>query len=510
MSHKIKIFDTTLRDGEQAPGFSMNLQEKLRMAHQLEALGVDVIEAGFPAASPEDFESVERIAYELKYPEVCGLARCHTGDIEKTLKAIEKAKKPRIHVFIATSDIHLKYKLKLPREKAIAKAVESVRMAKKYCDRVDFSPEDAGRSDRDFLVEILTEVIKEGADTINIPDTVGYLSPGEFGDLIHFLSENVPGIQDCIISTHCHNDLGLAVANSLAGILNGARQIECTINGIGERAGNAALEEVVMAIKTRPELFEAYTDINTELLLQSSRLLASITGNGVQLNKAIVGQNAFAHEAGIHQHGLIKNKLTYEIMKPKDVGWNTTQMVLGKHSGRSAVLKKLKDLGITLVNQEIDEFMTKFKALADRKKDIYDEDLVMLTLSEEEENYYWLEGMSVSSHTGKDSMASIRIKIGEETIDEVAKGNGSVDSVFNAIIKASKLKGMLTHFHVDAVSPERDAVAICNITWETKKGISIRGKGRSVDTINATAYALIDVLNRSRIRETFLEEQEGI
>jgi len=504
----IKIFDTTLRDGEQAPGFSMNLQEKLRLAHQLEALGVDVIEAGFPAASAEDFESVKQIAAELKNPEVCGLARCHEGDISKTLEAIAPAQKPRIHVFIATSDIHLEHKLKISREEAIEKAVMGVRQAKAGCERVDFSPEDAGRSDRDFLVEILTEVIKEGADTINIPDTVGYLTPEEFGDLIHFLHENVPGIKNCIISTHCHNDLGLAVANSLAGIRNGARQIECTINGIGERAGNASLEEIVMALKTRPDLYQLSTNVNSKLLLQSSRLLASITGNNVQRNKAIVGDNAFAHEAGIHQHGLLGNKLTYEIMKPDDVGWTETVMVLGKHSGRSAVIKRLSELGVELKDEQIAKYMKKFKALADRKKDIYDDDLIMLTLDEGDENYFWLEGMTVSSHTGKDSSASIRIKIGDETIDEVSKGNGSVDAVYNAIVKASGLKGMLTHFHIDALSPERDAVAVCTITWKTDKGLEIHGKGRSLDTVNATAYALLDVLNRLKIREEYM--QEGI
>ena len=332
MPTKIKIFDTTLRDGEQAPGFSMNKSEKLKLAHQLEALGIDVIEAGFPIASPDDFDAVEQIAKELTETDVCGLSRCHPKDIEAALKATEKAKNPRIHVFIATSDIHLEHKLKISREEAIQKAVESITGCKKYCDKVDFSPEDAGRSDKKFLVEILTEAIKAGADTLNIPDTVGYLTPKEFGDLIKYLNENVPGIKDCIIATHCHNDLGMAVANSLTGVLNGARQIECTINGIGERAGNAALEEVVMAIKTRPKLFNAYTDIKTPLLLQTSRILSSITGQHVQSNKSIVGENAFAHEAGIHQHGLLKNKFTYEIMTPADVGWEETNFVLGKHS----------------------------------------------------------------------------------------------------------------------------------------------------------------------------------
>ncbi len=507
MLEKIKIFDTTLRDGEQAPGFSMNLQEKLRIAHQLEALNVDVIEAGFPAASPDDFEAVSQIAQALKNPEICGLARCHEGDISKTLKAVEKAKKPRIHVFIATSDIHLEYKLKMSREQAILKAVEGVKQAKADCDRVDFSPEDAGRSDRQFLVEILTEVIKAGADTINIPDTVGYLSPIEFGELIKFLSENVPGIENCIISTHCHNDLGLAVANSLAGIQNGARQIECTINGIGERAGNASLEEVVMAIKTRPQLFQMKTDINSELLLSTSKLLQSITGQSVQANKAIVGQNAFAHEAGIHQHGILKNRATYEIMKAEDVGWNESSMVLGKHSGKNAVEDRLKKIGVQLESDELQEYMLKFKALADRKKDIYDEDLIMISLGAEKlDKHYFLEGMSVTSHSGKDSTASIRLKAGDEVIDEVAKGNGSVDAVFAALAKAAEFTGTLTHFHIDAVSPESDAIAVTTIGWKTKEGEEYFGKGRDVDTVNACAYAFVDVLNRSRLRRTYLEE----
>jgi 2-isopropylmalate synthase len=504
---KIKIFDTTLRDGEQAPGFSMNLQEKLRIAHQLEALNVDVIEAGFPAASPDDFEAVSRISQSLKTPEICGLARCHVGDISKTLKAIEKAQKPRVHVFIATSDIHLEYKLKMSREQAIEKAVEAVKQAKADCDRVDFSPEDAGRSDREYLVQILTEVIKAGADTINIPDTVGYLTAIEFGDLIKFLSVNVPGIENCIISTHCHNDLGMAVANSLEGVRNGAQQIECTINGIGERAGNASLEEVVMALKTRAKYYDATTSINTQLLLSTSKLLQSITGQPVQANKAIVGQNAFAHEAGIHQHGILKNRATYEIMKAEDVGWNESSMVLGKHSGKNAAEDRLTKLGINLNQDELKEFMKKFKELADRKKDIYDEDLVLLTLgSDHIDDFYYLEGMSVTSHSGKDSTASIRLKIGDKIVDEIGKGNGSVDAVLIALSKAADFSGTLTHFHIDAVSPETDAIAVTTIGWKTSENEEYYGKGRDVDTVNACAYAFVDVLNRSRIRKTYLSE----
>ncbi|MBU2523858.1 2-isopropylmalate synthase [Patescibacteria group bacterium] len=509
MTDKIKIFDTTLRDGEQAPGFSMNKEEKLGFAHQLELLGVDVIEAGFPVASRDDFEAVESIAKSLKTTEVCGLARCHSGDIDAALMATEKAKKPRIHVFIATSDIHLEYKLKISRDEAIKKAVEAIRQCKKHCDRVDFSPEDAGRSDRDFLVEILSEAIKAGADTLNIPDTVGYLSPAEFGDLILYLNNNVPGIKNCIISTHCHNDLGMAVANSLSGALNGARQIECTINGIGERAGNAAMEEVVMAIKTRPELFKARTGINTPLLLKTSRMLSSITGQHVQINKAIVGDNAFAHEAGIHQHGLLKNKFTYEIMKPDDVGWNETNFVLGKHSGRNAVLDRLNKLGIKIAEADVAAFMMKFKDLADGKKHIYDDDLILLTKDKNEEMYYAIKEMKVEAQTGKKATATIKLKAGGDVIEGKATGNGSVDAVYNAIIKVTGFEGVLTKFNVDAISPQKDAIANANIGWLIDD-VEIRGRGTSTDTVTAIANALIDVVNRYRIQQQHEEGLSGV
>jgi len=369
----IKIFDTTLRDGEQSPGYSMNLAEKILMARQLEKMGVDVIEAGFPIASPGDFESVKKISEELTKPEICGLARCNEKDIETAMKALEKAKKPRIHIFIATSDIHLWYKLKMTRDEAIKKAIAGIKLAKTFTDRVDFSPEDATRSDRKFLIEILEEAIKAGADTLNIPDTVGYSTPEEFGDLIRCLIANVRGIKNVIVSTHCHNDLGLAVANSLSGVINGARQVECTINGIGERAGNAALEEVVMAIKTRPELFTEKTNIDTTQLLAASKLLTQITGQEIQSNKAIVGRNAFAHEAGIHQHGIISNRLTYEIMKPEDVGYSSSNnLILGKHSGKNAISNRLKTMGIDPSEEKMEEIFAKFKVLADKKKNVYD------------------------------------------------------------------------------------------------------------------------------------------
>lgn len=374
----IKIFDTTLRDGEQSPGFAMNIKQKVLLAQQLEKLGVDVIEAGFPNASPEDFESVRVIGETCPKVEVCALARCHEKDIEAAIHALKGAAKPRIHVFVATSDIHLQHKLKITREQAIEKAVMGVKMARSFTSRVDFSPEDATRSDRRFLVEILSAVIEAGADTINVPDTVGYMTPQEYGDLIGFLNQNVPGIEKMIIATHCHNDLGLAVANSLAGVMQGARQIECTINGIGERAGNASLEEVVMSLKTRRDLYQATTNIDTIQLLATSHLLSEITGQKVQANKAIVGENAFAHGSGIHQHGMISERSTYEIMKPEDVGFSSTHIFLSKHSGRHGLVYRLKALGIDLPREKLDRVFVKFKDLADRKKQINDADLILL------------------------------------------------------------------------------------------------------------------------------------
>ncbi len=374
----IKIFDTTLRDGEQSPGFAMTIEQKVTLAKQLERLRVDVIEAGFPNASPDDFEAVKAIAEMCQQVEICALARCHSNDIQAAIEALQVASKPRIHVFIATSDIHLQHKLKITREQAIERAVAGVSMARAFTPLVDFSPEDATRSDREFLVEILTAVIAAGVDTINIPDTVGYMTPQEYGELIAYLRAHVAGIERVIISTHCHNDLGLAVANSLAGVLQGAKQVECTINGIGERAGNASLEEVVMLLKTRRDLYQVSTQVDTTQLLATSRLLSDITGQDVQANKAIVGRNAFAHGAGIHQHGMVSERSTYEIMRPEDVGCATTQIYLSKHSGRHGLAHRLKALGIVLSPEEMDEGFPQFKALADRKKQVDDSDLMQL------------------------------------------------------------------------------------------------------------------------------------
>ncbi len=376
MKH-VRIFDTTLRDGEQAPGFAMKKEEKVAFAKRLEALGVDVIEAGFPIASPQDFESVQAIAESCQNVEVCALARCNEKDIDCAIRALEKAASPRVHVFIATSEIHMQHKLKMTRKEVIERAIKGVSQARIFTSRVEFSAEDASRTDREFLVEVLEAVIAAGADVVNIPDTVGYMTPEEYGDLIAYVRSNVKGIEKAIISTHCHDDLGLAVANSLTGVLRGAGQVECTINGVGERAGNAALEEVVMAMKTKSDIYGAQTSIHTPGLVGISQALSEITGYKAPPNKAIVGKNAFAHGSGIHQHGMLSNNQTYEIMDPKDVGFESTEIVLSKHSGKHALIYRLQQLGID-VGAFIDELFVSFKDLADRKKCVYDEDLIVL------------------------------------------------------------------------------------------------------------------------------------
>ncbi|MFH1380777.1 MAG: 2-isopropylmalate synthase, partial [Candidatus Omnitrophota bacterium] len=371
---KITIFDTTLRDGEQSPGASLNNVEKLEIAKQLESLGVDVIEAGFPISSPGDFDAVKKVAKEMKRTRVCALARAIKADIDAAWRAVKHAKFPRIHVFLATSGIHMKYKLKKAESEILKTAVWAVEYAKRKTDDIEFSPEDASRTERNFLYKILEAVIDAGANTVNIPDTVGYSTPNEFGSLIKGIRENVPNIHKAVISVHCHNDLGLGVANSLAAILNGARQVECTINGLGERAGNASLEEIVMSLATRPDIFNFKTNVKTEKIYKTSRLVSRLTGIPVQPNKAIVGANAFAHEAGIHQDGLLKERQTYEIMRPEDVGLEETKFVLGKHSGRHALKARLKRLGYTLTEKEVKKSFDKFKILADKKKEIFDED----------------------------------------------------------------------------------------------------------------------------------------
>src|SRR5579884_1037851 len=402
MNDRLIIFDTTLRDGEQSPGASMNLAEKLQVAHALKDLGVDVIEAGFPIASPGDFEAVQAIAREVRGPVICGLARCNSADIDRAGEALRDCPRRRIHVFLATSAIHREFKLKMAKEEILRRSIEGVRRAKQYTDDIEFSPEDAARTELDFLAEVVEAAIDAGATTVNIPDTVGYAVPTQYAATIAHLKKHVRNIDKAVISVHCHNDLGMAVANSLAAVMEGARQVECTINGIGERAGNCALEEVVMAIKTRQDYFQVTTNINTKKLYPTSRLVSHVTGIQVQRNKAIVGQNAFAHEAGIHQDGLLKERSTYEIMRPEDVGVPRTDLVLGKHSGRHALRERVTEMGYTLSDEQLETLFHDFKALADKKKEVYDDDLIVLI-----ENYlhsgptvWTLEAVSCNAGSG--------------------------------------------------------------------------------------------------------------
>ena len=496
----VKIFDTTLRDGEQSPGFSMNTEEKVRLALQLERLGVDVMEAGFPAASPDDFAAVERIAKAITKVEVCGLARAMESDIRTTWDAIKEAAMPRIHTFIATSPVHMEYKLKKSPEQVKAMAIEAVTLAKSLCNRVDFSPEDGGRSDRDFLVEVIGAVIKAGADTINIPDTVGYLTPEEFEDLMRYLIENTPGADTVIWSTHCHDDLGLGVANSLAGVRAGARQIECTINGIGERAGNASLEEVVMALQTRADFYELEHGIDSTEIYRTSQLLEQITGQKVQVNKAIVGKNAFAHESGIHQHGMLANPETYEIMTPESVGVDKTNIVLGKHSGRAALAARLQDMGYQLETEQLNEIFADFKTLADKKKDIADSDLAILVHGElAEENQLWsLEHYELGSGSGKKSFAAVQLKNHEtgKLSKAKAEGDGMVDAAYNCIKQICGDHGILTEFKMDAVTSGIDAQAVVNVRLEQESGHVVTGRAGDTDIVKAAILAYLEAINR--------------
>ena len=418
----VNIFDTTLRDGEQSPGASMNIDEKVLIARQLEKLGVDVIEAGFAASSPGDFESVAQVCKAVKRPIVLSLARAQQGDIRKAVKAVEGARKPGLHTFIATSDIHMKHKLRMSREEVLESVGTAVLQARRHLDYVEFSAEDASRSDRDFLVEVFSEAIRAGASTLNIPDTTGYAIPSEFGELVRYLIENTEGSEKVTWSAHCHNDLGLAVANSLAAVANGARQVECTVNGIGERAGNTSLEEVVMALKTRQPVFNLDTRIHTEQIYPTSRLLSQVTGIAVPLNKPIVGDNAFAHEAGIHQDGVLKQKLTYEIMKPETVGITGNRLVMGKHSGRHAFGERLKHLGFSLSKDEVNRAFERFKQLADKKKEVFDEDIEALVADEvlripSQPDRYELVYMNIASSSSAVPSATVRMRVdGEEKV----------------------------------------------------------------------------------------------
>lgn len=497
MSERIYIFDTTLRDGEQSPGYTMNTQEKIRVAKQLEALGVDIIEAGFPIASEGDFEAVKQIASIIKNSEVAGLARANNEDIDRAWEAIKVAKKPRIHTFISTSDIHLKYQFRKTRDEILKIAVEAVKRAKGYTENVEFSAMDATRSDWDYLCRVFTEVIDAGATTINVPDTVGYAVPDEFGRLIKYIVEHVPNISKAIISVHCHNDLGLAVANSISAIQNGARQVECTINGIGERAGNAALEEIAMILRTRKDLFDATTGIITEKIYPTSRLITSITGVSVQPNKAIVGANAFAHESGIHQDGLLKSKLTYEIMTPESVGIPKSSLILGKHSGRHAFKDRIESLGYSLTEKELNNAFKRFKALADIKKNVYDEDIEMIIMDElyKVPEKYKLTYLHVSCGNFTVPTATVKLEIDGNIYQDVGVGDGPVDATYKVIKRLVKTNSKLLKFSVNSITKDMDAQGEVFVKLEEKGKIAI-GKGADTDIIVASAKAYINALNR--------------
>jgi 2-isopropylmalate synthase len=502
MDHdRVIIFDTTLRDGEQAPGFSMNTMEKLEMARQLARLNVDVIEAGFPISSDEDFEATREVARQVgtleNAPAICGLSRVGLGDIDRCWEAVRYARRPRIHTFVATSDIHLKYKLRKSRAEILKASVDAVRHACGYCEDVEFSPEDASRSDFEYMCDVLSAVIEAGARTINIPDTVGYAIPREWGERIARIREQVHGIEKVVVSVHCHNDLGQAVANSLTAIMQGARQVECTINGIGERAGNASLEEIVMALRTRRDLFGIDTRVRTEEIFKSSRLLSHITGVHVQPNKAIVGENAFAHEAGIHQDGVLKEKLTYEIMRPEDIGRASNKLVLGKHSGRHALAARFRDLGFELDASDLDRAFKKFKDLADRKKEVYDEDLMAIAADEATHvpETYSLDYLHVISGTGVIPSATVRLAKDGHLFQDSGVGDGPVDAVLNAIDAITGVKGRLQDYALRAATAGKDATGEVAVKVEFD-GQVVSGKGASTDVIEASARAYLSALNR--------------
>jgi len=498
----IKIFDTTLRDGEQSPGASMNVAEKLQVAKQLARLGVDIIEAGFAIASPGDFEAIKTIGNEVEGPIICSLARAKEEDIKRAWEAIKEAPKKRIHTFHSTSDIHLKHQFRVSREEALKRSVDMVRLAKSFVDDVEFSPMDATRTDAGYLCEVVEAVIEAGALTVNIPDTVGYSIPSEFGALIKTIRERVKNIDKAVIAVHCHNDLGLATSNSLSAVLNGAGQIECTINGIGERAGNCSMEEVVMALRTRRDIFNADTNIKTEEIMRSSRLVTKITGMYVQPNKAIVGANAFAHESGIHQDGLLKEKSTYEIIRPETIGLHKTKFVLGKHSGRHAFRTRLNELGYTLNDNELNSAFERFKKLADLKKEIYDEDLEFLITEEftTVPETYSLVDLNISSGMNQKPTAVIKLKVNEELIEKTEHGDGPVDAVFKAIASITNTKSNLLKYEVKAITGGTDALGEVVVSLEEDSN-SVSGHGNDTDIIIASAKAYINALNKLSARK---------
>ena len=499
MKEHLIIFDTTLRDGEQSPGASMTKEEKVRIAKQLERMKVDVIEAGFPAASNGDFESVKAVASAIKDSTVCGLARALERDIDRAGEAVRDAASSRIHTFLATSPIHMEMKLRMTPAQVLEQAVKAVHWARKWTDNVEFSPEDAGRSELDFLCRVLEAVIAAGATTVNIPDTVGYNMPQQFGELIHNLRSRVPNSDKAIFSVHCHNDLGLAVANSLSAVINGARQVECTINGLGERAGNASLEEVVMAVRTRQDFFGCETRIDTTQIVPASRLVSGVTGFAVQPNKAIVGANAFAHESGIHQDGVLKHRETYEIMRAEDVGWSANKMVLGKHSGRNAFRTRLQEIGIELASEDaVNAAFARFKELADKKHDIFDEDLHALVSNEAqalEQETYKLVSLKVCSETGEIPHASIvLVALGAEQ-QAAAEGGGPVDAAFKAIEVIANSGADLLLYSVNNITSGTDAQGEVTVRL-TRGGRIVNGQGADTDIVVASAKAYLHALNK--------------
>ncbi len=496
--NRVIIFDTTLRDGEQSPGCSMSPPEKLRVAKALADLGVDVIEAGFPAASKGDWESVQAIAREVTGPVICGLARCNHDDIEKAYAAIKDAPRHRIHVFLATSAIHREHKLNMAKDEILRAAVEGVRHAKRLTADVEFSPEDASRTELEFLAQVVGAVIEAGATTINVPDTVGYTTPHEYYEIFAYLKKHVPGIEDVVLSVHCHNDLGMAVANSLSATTAGARQIECTINGIGERAGNCSLEEVVMALKTRESFYGLSTGIQTTRLYPTSRLVSTITGMTVPRNKAIVGENAFAHESGIHQHGMLKHHSTYEIMRPQDVGLSRTNLVLGKHSGRHAFRDRVRELGFELTEAELNRTFDEFKALADKKKELFDGDIEALVLRSGEDGRgpWTIDALWTSATSGAAASAVVRLAHTDgRSVEQGATGDGPIDAAFKAIEIATGTAVKLQNFEVRSVTEGEDAQgeAIVNVVHNER---NYRGASISTNIIESSARAFLEVINR--------------
>jgi 2-isopropylmalate synthase len=511
----VRIFDTTLRDGEQSPGASMNVEEKIVIARQLEKLGVDVIEAGFAASSDGDFASVEGVAKEVRQPMVLSLARSQEGDIQRALKAVEHAKHPGIHIFIATSDIHLKHKLRMSRNEVLDAAVWAVGYAKKHIDYIEFSAEDASRSEREFLAQVFGEVIRAGANTLNVPDTTGYAIPSEFGALVRYLVEHTEGGDRVTWSAHCHNDLGLATANSLAAVANGARQVECTINGIGERAGNTSLEEVVMALKTRKNLLGLDTNVVTEQIYPTSRLLAQITGIPIPINKPIVGDNAFAHEAGIHQDGVLKQKLTYEIMTPESIGIPGNRLVMGKHSGRHAFDERLKALGFNLNKEDMNRAFLRFKELADKKKDVYDEDIEAIVAEEilrlpGRPDRFELLYLNVNSSSNAIPSATVKMRVDGQECTDLETGDGVVDACYKAIAKIAGARARLVRYSVKAITGGADAQGEVSCLIEDG-GVHVSGQGAHTDIIMASALAYINALNKLEDRKHYrqMADREG-